>query len=144
VDDTDDFDIRFLLPLLNKVAENASDVAILNTLYDFITESTLPPRQLLYPHQTSISFNTGSFVNTSENRKHFNNALKDEFGSSLYIDIPDFFGVFFVEVANLTSVADAVFRKCQRGKDPLYNVEGGWRDWPEDAKEEHYYATLGI
>jgi hypothetical protein len=33
-------------------------------------------------------------------------------------------------------MADAVFRKCQEGKDPLYKKESGWCDWPEDAKEE--------
>jgi hypothetical protein len=99
-----------------------------SALYDLITESTPPPRQLPYPHQTPISFNTGSFVNTSENRKHFNGALRDELDSSLYINVPGFFDAFFDNVANLTSVADAVFRKCQGGKDPLYTEEGGWRD----------------
>jgi hypothetical protein len=142
VDDTDKFDIKFLLPLLNKVIGNASDEAILDALYDLITESTPPPRQLPYPHQTPISFNTGSFVNTSENRKHFDGALRDELNSSLYIDVPGFFDAFFGDVANLTSVADAVFRKCQGGKDPLYTEESGWRDWPKDAKEEQVLKWL--
>jgi hypothetical protein len=50
VDDTDKFDIKSLLPLLNKVIEYASDEAILDDLYGFITESTPPPRQLPYPY----------------------------------------------------------------------------------------------
>ena len=110
---------------------------------DLITDSTPPPRQLPYPHQTPISFNTGSFVNTSENRKkHFDGALRDELDSSLYIDVPGFFDAFFGDVANLTSVADAIFRKCQGGKDPLYTEEGGWRDWPKDAKEDQVLKWL--
>jgi hypothetical protein len=111
--------------------------------YELATESTSPPRQLPYPHQTPISFNTGSFVNTSENRKHFNDALKDKLGSSLYIDVPSFFEVFFREVTDLTSMTDAVFNKYQGGKDPLYNEEkGGWRDWPKNAKKEQVLKWL--
>ena len=89
-----------------------------------------PPRQLPYPYQTPISFITSSFVNTSENR---NDALKDELDSSLYIDVPGFFDTLFGDLANLKSVAEAVFEKCQRGEDPLYKKEeaGGWRDWPK-------------
>jgi Fungal protein kinase len=109
VDDTDKFDIKSLLPLLNKVIGNASDEAIFNT---------------------------------SENRKHFDGALRDELDSSLYIDVPDFFDAFFGEVTNLSSVADTVFRTCQGGKDPLYTEEGGWRDWPKDAKEDQVLKWL--
>ncbi len=125
VDSDDDFDVRSIIPILDEVDKDASDEAILNTVYDLVTESTPPPRQLPYPHQTPISFNTGSFVNTSENRKHFDGALRDELDSSLYIDVPDFFDAFFGEVANLSSVADTVVGKCQGGKDPLYNEEEG-------------------
>jgi hypothetical protein len=71
VDDTNDFDIQTFHPLLSKVARKASDEAILDAVYEFVTESTpLPPGQLSYPYHTPISFfNTSSFVNTSENRK---------------------------------------------------------------------------
>ncbi len=140
--DSDDLDVRSIIPILDEIDKEASDEAILNAVSDLVAESTPAPRQLPYPHQTPISFNTGSFVNTSENRKYFDDALKDELGSSLFIDVPDFFDAFFGEVANLTSVADAVFRKCQGGKDPLYTEEGGWRDWPKDAKEERVLKWL--
>src|SRR6266498_1639678 len=116
---SDDFDVKSVIPLLNEVGKNQSDEKIWLKFYELTTEST-PPRQLPYPHQTPISFNTGSFVNTSENRKHFNDALKDKLGSSLYIDVPGFFKIFFGEVTNLTSVAKAVFKKCQERKDLLY------------------------
>jgi len=141
--DSDDFAVRSIIPILDEIDKNASDVAILNAVYDLVNESTPPPRQLPYPHQTPTSFNTGSLVNTSENRKQFDGALKDELGSSLYIDVPDFFDAFFGEIVNLSSVADTVFRKCQGGKHPLYNEEeGGWRDWPKDAKEEQVLQWL--
>src|SRR6266536_2436457 len=118
---SDDFDVRLITPLLNAVSKNESDEEIWSKFYELATESTPPPRQLPYPHQTPISFNTGSFVNTSENRKHFNNALKEKLDSSLYINVPGFFNTFFGDVANLTSITDTVFRKCQEEKDPLYN-----------------------
>jgi hypothetical protein len=141
---SDDFDAKSIIPILDKIGKKASDddEAILNAVSDLVTESTPPPRELPYPHQTPISFNTGSFVNTSENRKHFDGALRDELDSSLFIDVPGFFDAFFEDAPNLTPVAEAVFRKCQGGKDPLYNEEGGWRDWPKDAKEEQVLKWL--
>jgi hypothetical protein len=87
-----------ITPLLNAVGKNESDKEIWLKFYELTTESTPPPRQLPYPYQTPISFNTGSFVNTSENRKHFDGALRDELDSSLYINLPNFFNAFFGEV----------------------------------------------
>jgi hypothetical protein len=110
--DSDDFDARSIVSILIRVDEKASDAAIVNAVYDLVTEPTPPPRQLPYPYQTPISFNTGSFVNTSENRKHFNDALKEKLDSSFYIDVSGFFDAFLGKVPNLTSVADAVFSKC--------------------------------
>jgi hypothetical protein len=135
---SDDFEIGSVRSLFEKVDQNGPEEEIWNTLYDILIISTPPPRQLPYPYQTPISFNTSSFVNTSENRKQFDDALKDELDSSLYIDVPDFFDAFFSKVTNLEPVAEVVFRKCQVGKDPLYRTGevAGWRDWPQDAKEE--------
>lgn len=137
---SDDFDSRSVVPLLHAI--NTSDESIWLHFYDLATEPTPPPCQLPYPFQTPISFNTSGFFNTSGNRKLFDSALKDELNSSLYIDVPGFFDAFFGDVANLTSVADAVFRKCQAGKDPLYTEEGGWRDWPKEAKEDQVLKWL--
>jgi hypothetical protein len=108
---SNDFDAKSIIPILDRIDKKASDETILNTMSDLITDSTPPPRQLPYPYQIPISFNTGSFVNTSENKKHFNDALKNELDSSFYINIPGFFDTFFGNIANLTSVTDAVFRK---------------------------------
>ncbi|KAI9777873.1 MAG: hypothetical protein M1839_008550 [Geoglossum umbratile] len=133
-----DFNISSVISLLNKVIDTASDADIWSAVCSLVTESTPPPRQRPYPDRTPISFNTGSFANTSEYRKQFNGALKDELDSSLYIDIPGFFDAFFGEVTNLESVTEAVFRKCQEGENPLYKEGkgGGWRDWPKDAVED--------
>jgi Fungal protein kinase len=135
---SDDFDIKLVIPLLNKVVDEAPDADIWGAVYGLVTESTPPPRPLPYLDRTPISFNTGSLANTSEYRKHFDGALKDELDSSLYIDIPGFFDTFFGELTSLESVAEAVFRKCKEGENPLYKDRegGGWRDWPEDAQEE--------
>src|SRR5271170_667671 len=44
----------------------------------------------------------------------------------LFIDISEFFKAFFGQVTNLTSMVEAVFKRCQKGKDPLYGNDG-WR-----------------
>ena len=135
---SNDFDTKSVTPLLNKIIDKAPDADIWDAVYSLVVESTPPPRPLPYPNRTPISFNTGSLTNTSEFRKHFDGALKDELGSSLHIDIPNFFDTFFGELMNLESVAGAVFKKCQEDENPLYKEGegGGWRDWPEDAQEE--------
>ncbi|KAH0562893.1 hypothetical protein GP486_002515 [Trichoglossum hirsutum] len=135
---SNDFDFKPVIPLLNKVVDKAPDVEIWGAVYVLVTQSTPSPRSLPYLDRTPISFNTGSLVNTSEYRKHFDGVLKNELDSSLYIDIPDFFDAFFSELTSLELVAEAVFRKCKEGENPLYkDREGGsWCDWPEDAQEE--------
>ncbi|KAI9766363.1 MAG: hypothetical protein M1840_006627 [Geoglossum simile] len=127
---SNDFNIRSVISLLNKVIDKAPDADIWGAVCDLVTQSTPLPRPLPYPNQTPISFNTGSLANTSEYRKHFDGALKDELDSSLYIDIPNFFDTFFGELMNLESVARAVFKKCQEDENPLYKEGegGGWRD----------------
>ena len=129
---SNDFNIKSVILLLNKVVDKARDADIWDAVYSLITESTPPPRPLPYPNETPISFNTGSLTNTSEYRKHFDNTLKDELDSSLHIDIPNFFDTFFGELTSLESVAVGVFKKCQEDESSLYKEgEGGcWRDWP--------------
>ncbi|KAI9775934.1 MAG: hypothetical protein M1839_000723 [Geoglossum umbratile] len=133
-----EFDIRSAIPLLTKVLDKAQDVDIWDAVYDLvtITQSTPPPRPLPYLNRTPISFNTGSLANTSEYRKYFDGALKDELDSSLYVDVPGFFDAFFSGVTVLQSLAEVVFKKCQEGEDSLYKAEGGWRSWPKEAPEK--------
>ena len=109
---SDDFNIKSVILLLVKVVDNAPDVAIWSIVYDLVTELIPPSRQLPYPYQIPISFNTSSLVNMFENRKYLDNALKDELGSSLYIDVPGLFDAFFGKVTNLEPTAEVVFKKC--------------------------------
>ncbi|KAI9772444.1 MAG: hypothetical protein M1840_000647 [Geoglossum simile] len=132
------FDAKSAIPLLNKVINQASDTDIWVAVSVLVTHSTPPPRPSPYSNRTPITFNTSTSFNTSEYRKDFDDTLKNELKSSLHIDIPGFFDVFFGVVTNLESVAEAVFRKCREGDNPLYKEGngGGWHDWPEDAHEE--------
>lgn len=129
------FDITSVVPLLKNVIDNAPDAEIWNAVYDLVTHSTPPPRPLPNLDQTPISFNTGSFVNSSEYRKQVDEELKFELGSSLHTDLQDFYKTFFGQVSGLEAAAASVFAKCQKGNDPIYNKELGWRDWPVGAKE---------
>jgi hypothetical protein len=86
--------------------------------------------------QTLYSFNTSSFVNTSEYRKYVDDILKVELGSSLYIRVPGFYKAFFEEIADLRTVVITVFIKCQKGDNPLYRDKHSWCDWPDSVKEK--------
>jgi Fungal protein kinase len=134
--ESDEFDIRSAIPLLNKVRNKASDADIWSAVYSLIIESTPPPRPLPNLVGTPIVFNTGSLTNTSEHRKYFDNALKEELNSSLHVDVPGFFDAFFGEVTGLQLLAEVVFKKCQEGEDPLYKAGDGWRYWPKVALEK--------
>src|SRR5213083_2265232 len=100
---SNDFNIGSVFFLLSKVIDEAPDADIWGAVYGLVTESTPPPRPLPCLDGTPVSFNTGSLANTSEYRKHFDGALKDELDSSLHIDIPNLFDTFFGELTNLES-----------------------------------------
>jgi hypothetical protein len=133
---SDDFDIDRITPVWNAVFNNESDEKVWNKVSIAVAKSTPPPRPLPNLDQTPYSFNTSSFVNTSEYRKHVDDVLKVELGPDLYIGVPRFHEAFFGEIEGLETTATAVFMKCQKGIDPLYTEELGWRGWPQGAKEK--------
>lgn len=85
---SDGFDIRSVTHLLKEVVNNAPNIRIWKTVKELVIEATPPPYQLLNLDQTLYSFNTSSFANTSEYRKHVDDVLKVELGSSLNIGVP--------------------------------------------------------
>jgi hypothetical protein len=89
--DTDGFEIERIFPLLRAVLNNESDRVIWNKVFIAVIESTPPPRALPNLDQTPYSFNTSSFVNASEYRKHVDGVLTVELGSDLYIGVPRFY-----------------------------------------------------
>jgi hypothetical protein len=117
------FDITSIVPLLTKVVDNELDAEIWSAVYDLVTQSTPPPRPLPNLDQTPYSFNTTSFVNSSEHRRHVDEVLKIELGPSLHIGVPDFYETFFGQIAGLETAAASVFAKYQKGNNPLYNQE---------------------
>jgi hypothetical protein len=64
---SNDFDIDRITPLWNTVFNNESDEKFWNKVSIAVAKSTRPLPNL---DQTPYSFNTSSFVNTSEYRKH--------------------------------------------------------------------------
>jgi hypothetical protein len=62
------------------------------------------------------------------------NVLKEEL-DPLYIGIPGLYKAFFKGVKGLKAVSTAIFKKYKEGDNLLYTKKGGWRDWPESAKE---------
>ncbi|KAF1811423.1 hypothetical protein P152DRAFT_467085 [Eremomyces bilateralis CBS 781.70] len=120
-----DFDVDRVLPLQRAIFNKEPDEDVLNKATDAVAEST-PPRPLPYVNQTPLTRNTSSFVNSSEHRKYMDGALKEEL-ASVYIGVPRFYEIFFREVDGLTSAAEAVFKKCKEGDDPL-GLEGSTAD----------------
>ena len=79
--------------------------------------------------------NTSSFANSSEHLKYVEDVLKEELGGLTQARVPGFYDAYFGEITGLEPAAKAVFRKCTEGNNPLYQEEGGWRQWPKAAKE---------
>jgi len=102
-------------------------------------EPTTPQKPTLpgtISDQTPTVHNTAGIVNSGEHRVFFDNELKNELGTSLYIGVPRFFEAFFGGVPNLQPIAETVFQKCKRGYYPLFREEaGGWQEWPKSADE---------
>ncbi|KKZ65096.1 hypothetical protein EMCG_01336 [[Emmonsia] crescens] len=114
--------------------------AVLNLIVT-ISRATPPPRTISSIPQTPWLRNTSSFANSTEYRKYIDNVLKEELGE-LHVDIPGFFDAYFKDIPHLDAAARAIFNKCKDVSNPLYDEEGGWRDWPEHAAEKDVLKWL--
>ncbi|KAM5350178.1 hypothetical protein ACJ41O_006683 [Fusarium nematophilum] len=130
-----DFDSDRVKPLLKSaLADEPVDALIWDQVYNAITESTPPPRQVASSiQQTPWLRNTSSFANSSEHRKYVDDVLKEELGP-MYVGLRNFHDTYFGDVAGLRIASEAFFQQCQEGSNPLF--EDGWRGWPKDAKQD--------
>jgi hypothetical protein len=134
-------DFKHAAQLLKDVIYCAEDATIWSSVLDLITRTrpshcpATPPSFVAPYQQTPSSFNTGSFVDTSDLRRHVDPILKDELEGNLIIDHPGFFSKFFDGVSQLGEVAAIVFERCKRVDAPLYSADTGWVEWPEDCQE---------
>lgn len=127
------------------VIEQAPDVDIWSAVIDVVARTrpaqavtTPPPSGSTFSstlQQTPCSFNSGGFIDTSEQRMQINNALKEELLPSLRLDIPDFIHTVFGWLPQLHELADKVFQRCQDGDAPLFIVGKGWAKWPPSGRE---------
>ncbi|KAI0429638.1 hypothetical protein F5Y09DRAFT_309977 [Xylaria sp. FL1042] len=132
---SNDFEYARVKPLLAAVIAKKSDEEIWDQVYSAVTESTPPPRPIASSlQQTPWLRNTSSFINSSEHRKYVDDVLKEELGP-MYAGLRNFHETYFGGVAGLDTAADAVFKSCTEGGDPLFG-EGGWSGWPQDANQD--------
>lgn len=129
-----EFDIKRAIPLLRDVIKKEADHIIFERAYACVTESTPPPRSRAHILQTPYTHSTSSIVNSSEQRQHMDDLLKEEMGP-LYIGIPGFYEAFYGKISRLEENAGAVLQKCQEGDVPLYREGTGWSNWPKGAQE---------
>lgn len=134
--DINEFDIDRIFPLLLAILKNESNRVIWGHVTIAVTVLILSPCVRPNLDQTLYSFNTSSLLNNSEYRKHVDTILKVELGSNLDIEVLRFYEAFFGEIEGLGTAVAAVFMKCQKGNNPLYNKKLGWRDWPQSGKEK--------
>ncbi|KAK4131339.1 hypothetical protein BT67DRAFT_458094 [Trichocladium antarcticum] len=131
------FDLDRFKPFLKAaVGDDPDDTVIWDHVYDVVTvtESTPPPRTIASSlQQTPWLHNTSSFANSSEYRQDMDRVLKLELGR-LYVGLPRFHETYFGRVADLETAAEAVFKDCMGGSNPLF--DGGWTGWPKDAKQD--------
>jgi hypothetical protein len=157
-----EFDIKRLFPLLQAVLLREPDDIIWARVYYAVTETTPSTETTTSPEATASpeatdstgaisvsqtsplpgplsSFpptpgkqSTSNLANSAENRNSVDPILKKELGA-MYMGITEFFDTFF---GGFKEEADAVFKGCQTGDNPLYQDKSGWQGWLSIAKEE--------
>lgn len=140
-----DFKYEHYRVLSRLVIEQAPDVNIWSAVIDVIARTrpaksmtTPPPSGPTLPstlQQTPHSFNSGFFIDTSEQRTQMDDTLKAELLPSLQLDIPDFVHTVFGRLPQLHELAEKVFQRCQDGDVPLFTKDKGWAKWPPSARE---------
>ena len=85
--------------------------------------------------QTPWTFNTGSFADTSDLRRHVDPIFKAEVEDNLIIDRPEFVDTFFGHIPRLLKMATSVFQMCKDAEPPLYMDGSGWTEWSEGYEE---------
>lgn len=142
----DGFDFEQIAPLLNAVLNNETDEVIWNNVYAAVARPTTPLQSNL-PftasfQQTPWTFNTGSFADTSDLRRHVDPILKAEVQDNLIIDHPHFFDTFFGQVPQRLEMSTAVFQMCKDSEPSLYTEDAGWAEWPEGCEESRVLNWL--
>ncbi|TLD36617.1 serine threonine- kinase Sgk2 [Venturia nashicola] len=137
--DSDQFNVRSIIPLFESTDSYVSDIEICNALFVLFARPTTP----LYSdlpftasfQQTPWTFNTSSFADTSDLRRHVDPILKAEVEDNLIIDHLQFFETFFIQIPQLLEIATAVFKTYKDSEPPLYKDGAGWAKWPEGCEE---------
>lgn len=131
-----DFDYEKIIPVLIVILDGQPHEVIWEKVYGAVTENTPTPGVVIEDEieETLKRRNTSSFANSAEHRKHFDAILKEELGSVL-IGIPTFFETFFRHIENPDDTAHAVYRRCTKGEEPLFDGMRGWKGWPKSAMQ---------
>lgn len=127
-------------PLLVAILEHKPDTEIWIQVYEAVTAVTnRTPQRKIAPSviDTPIRFSS-SVINSSEHRNFMDLLLQQELGP-FWVDL-DIYTTFFGSIGGLKEVAEAVFKECSEGDEPLF--DHGWRDWPEITSEENVLAWL--
>ncbi|EQL30288.1 hypothetical protein BDFG_07209 [Blastomyces dermatitidis ATCC 26199] len=139
----DDFSYELYRALSQLVIQKAPDMDIWTAVINLIITvlRSTPPPSAPFDRKTPITYNMSSLVNSSEYRKDIDNVLKEDIGP-MFIDIPGFYEAFFGEVTDLENIAETVLKNCTQGDTPQYHKKDGWKEWPEDAKEQDVLKWL--
>ncbi|KAF2676778.1 hypothetical protein K458DRAFT_468226 [Lentithecium fluviatile CBS 122367] len=144
---SNDFDVKRIVPLLRTVLSHDADEAVWYKVYDIVAQSvhkrgdepsTPPPSEPTRTasfQQTPWTFNTGSFVDTSDLRRNVDPILKDDVEDNLKINHPDVFDTFFGQIPGLREMMSAILQSCKEAEPPLFQEGVGWVEWPERCDE---------
>lgn len=58
----------------------------------------------------------------------------------MFVGLRNFFDAYFGAVPDLATASEAFFTECRKGRNRLFN--NGWRNWPEDAKQDDVLSWL--
>ncbi|EKG09034.1 hypothetical protein MPH_13997 [Macrophomina phaseolina MS6] len=155
---TNQTDVKHTAQLVKNIIDEQDDPTIWTAVYDLIRQTqpaaptfarptapasaTLPitpkrTQSTTSAQQTPNTRTTSVIVNSSEQRKLFDDVLRAELDGSLFAGVPNFFETFFGEVENLEQTAATIFQKCSEGTNPLYTADRGWRGWPGSSTQNN-------
>ncbi|KAF2834372.1 hypothetical protein M501DRAFT_902888, partial [Patellaria atrata CBS 101060] len=126
--------LRLLVTVLNKEPDHVIWLRVYDVVESKhpITQVTpvTPIKQSTISTQTPSTRNTGSSVNSSENRRYMDDVIRGEI-ESIISDVPEFEVKYFQNIENFNSLVDTVLEKCQAESETIQL--NGWEGWPTSA-----------
>jgi hypothetical protein len=137
--DSDDFDIKSVAPLLEKIINNAPDAEIWYAVYDLVAESR-PPQAITPPtalenttFETPFRHSSASQSGTEQTHDEVDQRILEELTGRVYYDVRGFYERYF-EGKSWTNNARDMYEESG-----AQYAEGHWRGWSEPSIQAPFF-----